>query len=109
MGRAEMSQWNYLRVKRGKQTIFLVCEMTDTVDAAKAKLSQIIGGDPPADNLKLMIQGEGGAYEVLEEGKTLADGKCEPSKVIYMVYKKPDTEDEWEEVNIPPIEEAGSP
>jgi len=47
-----------------------------------------------------MIDGEGG-FEALEEGKTLADGKCEPSKIIYMVYKKPDTEDEWEEINLP--------
>jgi len=94
------AQWNYLRVKREKQTIFLVCEMTDTVDAAKAKLSQIINGEQEPDNIKLMIDGEGG-FEALEEGKTLADGKCEPSKIIYMVYKKPDTEDEWEEINLP--------
>lgn len=59
-------QWNYLRVKRDTQvfpctytmrlvpslnlplclqTIFLVCEPTDTVDHAKSKLSQIIGND----------------------------------------------------------------
>merc|ERR1711934_107906 len=102
---AAMSQWNYLRVKREKQTIFLVCDMTDTVDAAKAKLSQIVGDQSP-ENIKLLIDGEGG-METLEEGKTLADGKCEPSKtILYMVYKKPDTEDEWEEVNLPKPDEA---
>merc|ERR1711939_1076705 len=95
-------QWNYLRVKRQKQTIFLVCEMTDTVDAAKAKLSQILGDQAP-ENIKLILKE---TEEVLEEGKTLADGKCEPSKVVYMVFKKPDTEDEWEEVNMPKEEAA---
>ena len=34
--------------------------------------------------------------EPLEEGKTLADGKCEPTHIVYMVFKLPDTEDEWE-------------
>ena len=43
-------QYNYLRVKREKTTIFLVCEMTETVDAAKAKLCSIVGSgqeNPP--------------------------------------------------------------
>jgi len=44
-------QWNYLRVKREKQTIFLVCEMTETVDAAKAKLCQIIASSGGGDQL----------------------------------------------------------
>merc|ERR1711959_14607 len=101
-----MSQWNYLRVKREKQTIFLVCEMTETVDAAKAKLCSIINQkrDTPqeAENVKLILKED---MSDLEDGKTLADCKCEPQAVLYMVFKKPDTEDEWEE---PTKEEVGA-
>merc|ERR1711988_1016095 len=86
MGGKSMSQWNYLGVKRQKQTIFLVCEMTDTVDAAKAKLSQILGGEQLPENIKLILKE---TDEALEEGKTLADGKCEPGKTLHMVFKKP--------------------
>merc|ERR1712100_537862 len=109
MGRKEKMacQWNYLRVKREKQTIFLVCEMTETVDAAKAKLCQIIassgGGEQQPENIKLILKED---MSDLEDGKTLADCKCEPSKCLYMVYKKPDTEDEWEE---PTKDEVGAP
>merc|ERR1711957_582171 len=98
-----MAAWNYRRVKRDTQTIFLVCEPTDTVDHAKSKLSQIIGNDTQPENIKLILQE---TNEPLEEGKTLADGKAENGAVVYMVFKKPDTEDEWEEVAIATPEAA---
>eukprot|EP00656_Telonema_subtile_P021337 TRINITY_DN2236_c0_g1_i1.p2 TRINITY_DN2236_c0_g1~~TRINITY_DN2236_c0_g1_i1.p2 ORF type:complete len:102 (+),score=42.85 TRINITY_DN2236_c0_g1_i1:208-513(+) len=95
-----MAQWNFLRVKREKQTIFLVCEPSDTVDHAKSKLSHILaqqGTEIPAENIKLLLEE---TKEALEEGKTLADGKAEGGAVLYMVFKKPDTEDEWEDISI---------
>lgn len=75
--------------------------MTDTVDATKAKLSQILEGAVQPENIKLILQEADNSGEELEEGKTLADAKCTPSAVVYMVFKKPDTEDEWEEINMP--------
>ncbi|KAJ1485287.1 hypothetical protein T484DRAFT_1945935 [Baffinella frigidus] len=102
----------YVRVKRGKQTIFLHCDPQDTILSLKKKVEAINGLAP--EKQRLMLVDDKVAYD---DNKTVRECKIEDRDVIALVYKvdqdDPSAKEKWEDVYIekPPTlgDAPGSP
>jgi len=85
-----MSQ--YVRVKRKNQTVFLYADPGEKIIDVKRKLAKI--NEKSLEDLGLLFNDT-----KLENDMTVGDYKIENDNVIFMVYKKPDSE-AYEEVDI---------
>mmetsp|Transcript_12429 Transcript_12429/g.39363 ORF Transcript_12429/g.39363 Transcript_12429/m.39363 type:complete len:132 (-) Transcript_12429:86-481(-) len=93
----------YVRVKRGKQTFFLLVEPSDTVLELKQKVQALT--DKPVELQRLLIDNV-----AMEDAKTLADMKVENDAIIALTYGiEVDGEEgekllNWEPINIETLE-----
>eukprot|EP00759_Apiculatamorpha_spiralis_P012515 PhF_6_TR19531/c0_g1_i1/m.28502/K03873/TCEB2; transcription elongation factor B, polypeptide 2 len=97
-----MSQHNppmYVRIKRRKQTVFLHCDVNETITAIKGRVQLILGVPPTHQRLLL-------GKQVLEDHATLADCGIDKDKddaVFYLCTRVDDGqsgEEQWEELEI---------
>jgi len=82
----------YVRVKRKNQTVFLYADPGEKIIDVKRKLAKI--NEKSLEDLGLLFNDT-----KLENDMTVGDYKIENDNVIFMVYKKPDSE-AYEEVDI---------
>uniref|UniRef100_A0A7S0PZ59 Ubiquitin-like domain-containing protein n=1 Tax=Coccolithus braarudii TaxID=221442 RepID=A0A7S0PZ59_9EUKA len=88
----EAVDYDYVRVKRKNQTIFIFMAPTsDTGSALKARLNAVT--KVPAIDMKLFIDKNGDV--VLDDNKTLADQKVENDQELYLIFRK-EGSDDWE-------------
>jgi len=98
----------YVRIKRKKQTVFLHCDLNDTIATLKARVALIMGTQVPMQKLLLGRQN-------LEDHNTLADcgiEKDSPDTVLFLIQRLDDGqsgEEVWEEVEIAPTGPGSSP
>uniref|UniRef100_A0A6T8I8S2 Ubiquitin-like domain-containing protein n=1 Tax=Hemiselmis andersenii TaxID=464988 RepID=A0A6T8I8S2_HEMAN len=94
----------YLRVKRGKQTIFLHCEPTDSILSLKHKIKAITNVAP--EDQKLMIIDE---KIPCDDAKTVKECKLEDAGSIALLFKVSSDPVEWEEINIAKFDDPEQP
>jgi len=78
---------NYVRAKRGNQTVFLYCDPNETIKQLQTKLSEIVSCKP--DDIRLVLESKS-----LDEARTASDYKLENDSVVSFVFRKGD---KWEE------------
>ena len=88
---------SYVRIKRKKQTVFLHCDVNDTVASIKNRVHLILNVDVAKQRLLLGRQN-------LEDHSTLADNGVDKDSdtVLYLVQRLDDGsagEEVWEEVD----------
>eukprot|EP00178_Gracilaria_changii_P021969 TRINITY_DN65048_c0_g1_i1.p1 TRINITY_DN65048_c0_g1~~TRINITY_DN65048_c0_g1_i1.p1 ORF type:complete len:102 (+),score=22.47 TRINITY_DN65048_c0_g1_i1:22-306(+) len=90
----------YVRVKRKKTTMFILCEATDTITTLKTKLQSLVSAPP--DNQRLLLKDN-----VLADAKTLGDQKVDNDAIVYLLLKK-EGSSEWETVEVDDFSKAAT-
>ncbi|CAH0479602.1 unnamed protein product [Peronospora belbahrii] len=91
----------YIRIKRKNQTVFLDVQLTDTIRSIKEKLSVLF--HLPPTSIQLWQGLDQKESKELVDATTLADHDVQNDAMIYMCWKK-ENSDQWEELDITKVE-----
>ncbi|TYZ66504.1 hypothetical protein PybrP1_008841 [[Pythium] brassicae (nom. inval.)] len=91
----------YIRVKRRSQTVFLDVQFSDTFASVREKLGALFHL-PPA-HIQLWQGLNQKESKELTDVATLADHDLQNDSVIYMCWKKENSE-QWEELSVTKVE-----
>ncbi|CAI5702048.1 unnamed protein product [Peronospora effusa] len=91
----------YIRVKRRNQTVFLDVQLTDTFLSVKEKLGLLF--QLPSTSIQLWQGLDQKESKEMTDATTLADYEVQNDAVIYMCWKK-ENSDQWEELSVTKVE-----
>uniref|UniRef100_K3WQZ4 Ubiquitin-like domain-containing protein n=1 Tax=Globisporangium ultimum (strain ATCC 200006 / CBS 805.95 / DAOM BR144) TaxID=431595 RepID=K3WQZ4_GLOUD len=91
----------YIRVKRKNQTVFVDVQFSDTFASVKDKLGALFHMAPQHIQLWLGLNQK--ESKELTDVATLADHDLQNDSVIYMCWKK-ENSDQWEELSVTKVE-----
>ncbi|CAI5710047.1 unnamed protein product [Peronospora destructor] len=91
----------YIRVKRRNQTVFLDVQLTDTFLSIKEKIGLLFR--LPSTSIQLWQGLNQKESKMVTDATTLADHEVQNDAVIYMCWKK-ENSDQWEELSVTKVE-----
>uniref|UniRef100_A0AAV1TMQ5 Ubiquitin-like domain-containing protein n=1 Tax=Peronospora matthiolae TaxID=2874970 RepID=A0AAV1TMQ5_9STRA len=91
----------YIRVKRRNQTVFLDVQPTESFRSVKEKIGVLF--HLPPTSIQLWDGLNEKESKEFADGATLADHEVQNDAVVYMRWKK-ENSDEWEELSVAKVE-----